>query len=57
MGHKIQIICQKANGRQSTDDDIRVEAPQTAIMDQNIRQAEACIIADRRVMVREIAEK
>ena len=43
--------------RQSTDDDIRVEAPRTAIMDQNIRQAEACIIADRRVMVCEIAEK
>ena len=43
--------------RQSTDDDIRVEAPRTAIMAQNIRQAETCIIADRRVMAREIAEK
>ena len=43
--------------RQSTDDGIRVEAPRTAIMAQNIRQAETCIIADRRVMAREIAEK
>ena len=45
------------SGRQSTDDDIRAEAPRTAMMDQNIRQAETCIIADRRVMVHEIAEK
>ena len=43
--------------RQSTDDGICVEAPRTATTDQNIRQAETCIIADRRVMVREIAEK
>ena len=50
--------CARFNtGRQSTDDGIRVEAPRTAITDQNIRQAGMCIIADRRVMVREIAEK
>ena len=44
-------------GRQSTHDGNRVEAPQTALTDQNIRRAEMYIIADRRILVREIAEK
>jgi len=45
------------SGRQSVGDDVRAGAPHTAITDENISQVETCILADRRVTVREIANE
>ena len=45
------------SGRQSVGDDVRVGAPRTAITDLNISRVETCILADRRVTVREIANE
>jgi len=45
------------SGRQSVGDDVCVGAPHMAIMDLNISRVETCILADRRVTVREIANE
>jgi len=45
------------SGRQFVGDDVRAGALCIAIMDQNISKVETCIIADRRVTVRETANK
>jgi len=45
------------SGRQSVSDDVRAGAPRTAITDHNFSQVETCILIDRRVTVREIANE
>jgi len=45
------------SSRQSVGDNVRAGAARTAITDQNISQVETCILVDRRVTVREIANE
>ena len=45
------------SGRQSVGDDVRARELRTAITDQNISQVVTCILVDRRVTVREIANE
>ena len=45
------------SGRQSVRDDVHSGAPRTTITDHNISQVETCILVDRRVTVREIANE
>jgi len=45
------------SGRQSVGDDVRAGAPRAAITNRNISQVETCILVDRCVTVREIANE
>jgi len=45
------------SSRQSVGDNVRAGAARTAITDQNISQVETCILVDRRVTDREIANE
>jgi len=50
----VRSLC---SGRQSVGDDVHAGAARTAITDQNVSQVETCILVDRRVTVREIANE
>ena len=46
-----------SSGRQSLSDDVCASAPRTTITDQNISQDETCILANKHITVREIADE